>query len=153
MDNQELSEFLKKAKKSTYASESAPKVASSRVESKDYEYAEGDWLYHDTYFGGVSFIGEEVAYKAGKPVWGMNYNGFVVGKNVTEEDIDRSLRPALQVFNDEIIPVRGPEEFINENYKYTNNLKGDLSCFEGREEIVKAGQVIYYAVYHGGYIK
>lgn len=41
--------FLKKAKFNTYASNTAIKVASTRLNSKDYEYSEGEWIYHDTY--------------------------------------------------------------------------------------------------------
>ena len=48
----------------TYANESVKKLASSRDGSSDYEYCNDSMKYHDTYFGGVNFIGEEAAYKA-----------------------------------------------------------------------------------------
>lgn len=153
MEIRKLSEFLRGAKENTYASEKAEKVTSLRPGSNDYEYSEGNLVYHDTYFGGSYFIGEEIVYESGKPVWGMNYNGYVIGENVTEADIDKSLRPALKALDDEIIPVRGPKEFINDNYKYSNVVTGRLDRFEGREEITRDDKLIYYAVYHGGMIK
>jgi len=153
MNINKLSNFLKTAKRSTYASEKAKKVSSQRPGSKDYEFSEGPFIYHDTYFGGVNFIGEEVVYENEKPLWAMNYNGYVTDPNVTEKEIDKSLRAALKQEWKDIIPVRGPKEYIVENYKYTNNVKGDLTRFEGREEVTKDGKSIYYAVFHGGLIK
>ena len=57
-----LKDFLIEAKKQTYANGNVKKVESSRLNSFDYEYTDGAMLYHDTYFGGTDFIGEEVVY-------------------------------------------------------------------------------------------
>ena len=149
----ELTNFLKIAKKNTYASEIAKKSPSQRPGSKDYEYVDGSLTYHDTYFGGANFIGEEIVYEKNKPKWGMNYNGYVVDETVTEEEIDKSLRVALKQEYIDIIPVRGPKNFKVENYEYKNDVSGSLSRFEGREEILKDGNLIYFAVFHGGLIK
>ncbi|MEK7593950.1 MAG: DUF5680 domain-containing protein [Patescibacteria group bacterium] len=153
MDIKNLSNFLKRAKKNTYASETAKKDISQRPGSEDYEYKEGEFVYHDTYFGRVNFIGEEVVYKKGKPIWGMNYNGHVVGGGIAEADINKSLRVALRQDYDDMIPVRGPRYFRVENYEYKNNVSGGLDEFEGREEILKNGKRIYRALFHGGLIK
>ncbi len=153
MDIELLSGFLKKANKSTYASETAKKAKSSRLESRDYEYSEGNLLYHDTYFGGTNFIGEEIVYENGKPAWGMNYYGSTIDPVITEAEIDKSLRGALKQDYDDIIPVRGPRVYKIDNLEYTNNVSGDLSKFEGKEEITKDGKLIYSALFHGGLIK
>ncbi len=153
MDIEKLSAFLKRAKKNTYASEVAVKVTSQRPGSRDYEYIEGDLIYHDTYFGGTQFIGEEIVYENGKPTWGMNYNGYVLDNTVTEAEIDKSLRGALKQDYEDVIPVRGPRKFSVDNYEYTNKVSGDLMRFEGREEITKDNRAIYYALFHGGIIK
>ena len=152
MGIEKLSAFLKRAKKSTYASETAVKAAPQRPDSQDYEYIEDDLVYHDTYFGGTQFIGEEIVYDNSKPVWGMNYNGYVLDNTVTEAEIDKSLRGALKQDYENVIPVRGPLKFAVDNYEYTNKVDGDLARFEGREEIKKDGKPIYYAVFHGGVI-
>jgi len=153
MDIRTLTVFLKQANKATYASEKAKKVVSLRPGSRDYEYSEGHLTYHDTYFGGAYFIGEEIVYEHDKPMWGMNYNGFVIDETVTEAEIDKSLRSALKQDYDDMIPVRGPKNYKIENYEYKNSITGDLSRFEGREDIFKDGKLIYYAVFHGGMIK
>jgi hypothetical protein len=152
MNIKSLSNFLKIAKKNTYASESAKKVESQRFKSSDYEYSEGNFIYHDTYFGKTNFIGEEIVYENNKPIWGMNYNGYVLDKNTTEIEIDKSLRGALkQDFND-LIPIRGPKYYKIENLEYKNNIEGSLTRFEGKEEIYKNNKLIYYAIFHGGLI-
>ena len=154
MNTDQLSEFLKKAKKYTYVSEDAKKVASQRPSSKDYEYRDGPWTYHDTYFGGIHFIGEEIVYNDNKPLWGMNYNGYVTDATVSEAEIDKSLRGALkQLDYADIIPVRGPKNYKIDNYEYRNIVRGTLDRFEGREEVFKDNKSIYYAVFHGGLIK
>ncbi len=73
-----LTGFLIYAKKQTYANSNAPKLNSSRLGSNDYHFEEeieGEIMtYHDTYFGGIKFMGEEVVYRRDNiPKWGMNY--------------------------------------------------------------------------------
>lgn len=92
--------FLIRAKKQTYANSNIEKIKSSRLGSNDYEYeeeVEGQIIkYHDTYFGGTKFMGEEVVYCGEKvPKWGMNYYGITLDENLSEEAMDRVLRPAL----------------------------------------------------------
>jgi len=73
---------------------------------------------------------------------------------LSEEAMDKALRPALmQVGNDDIIPVRGPKEYINGEYKYTFNVLGDIDYFEGEETIYKNDVKIYSLKCHGGIIK
>ena len=57
-----IEDFLIEAKKQTYANETIEKAKSTRQNSKDYEYKKDNMVYHDTYFGGTNFIGEEVVY-------------------------------------------------------------------------------------------
>ncbi len=69
MDIETLSKFLNEANKATYANKTAPKVTSSRLKSEDYHFEKNGLIYHDTYFGGRDFIGEEIVYDNEKPVW------------------------------------------------------------------------------------
>ena len=153
--NTKLCEFLIKAKKQTYANENVKKQLSSRKGSFDYEYSSNNMTYHDTYFGGTNFMGEEVVYEENDtPIWGMNYYGITLDQTLSEEAVDKALRPALmQVGSDETIPVRGPKEYINGEYKYSFNVVGDLEYFEGEETIYKADTKVYVLKCHGGTIK
>lgn len=152
----DLYNFLIEAKKQTYANENVKKILSTRVGSYDYEYSSKNMVYHDTYFGGTNFMGEEVVYLSGKdvPIWGMNYYGVTLDKSLSEEAVDKALRPALmQVGKDNILPVRGPRKFVNGEYKYIFELEGDLDYFLGEEIIYKNDKKVYVLKCHGGLIK
>ena len=130
--------FLIEAKKQTYANENVEKQESSRNGSHDYEYSSNNMIYHDTYFGGTNFMGEEVVYEENDtPIWGMNYYGVTLD----------------QTLSDETIPVRGPKEYVNGEYKYSFKVVGDLEYFEGEETIYKADKKVYVLKCHGGAIK
>lgn len=150
-----IRDFLIEAKKSTYANGTAEKIESSRLGSKDYEYKKGNMLYHDTYFGGTNFIGEEVVYIDNKIYWAMNYYGVTLDENLGEEAMDNALRPALmQVgISENIIPVRGPREYKNGDFKYTFEVSGDLTNFSGIETIYKNDKKVYELKCNGGLIK
>lgn len=153
--NNDLYSFLITAKKQTYANKNIKKVSSSRTGSFDYEFSDGKMTYHDTYFGGTKFIGEEIIYTSdNSPVWGMNYYGVTLNENFNEELLDNVLRPALmKVGEDNILPIRGPKEYINNEYRYTFEVIGDLACFEGIETIYRNNEKIYVLKCHGGIIK
>lgn len=151
--------FLINAKKSTYANSNIKKVESSRVGSSDYHYEEiidnKKYIYHDTYFGGTKFMGEEVVYcDDSKPIWGMNYYGVTLDDTLGEEAMDKALRPALmKVGEDEnIIPVRGIAKFENNGYTYTFKTTGTIEKFDGIEQIYKDNNLIYELHCSGGMI-
>lgn len=153
ISDKELTVFLNAANKATYANKEAPKSASLRPSSEDYHFEQDDLVYHDTYFGARDFIGEEVVYKTGKPVWGMNYYGHVLKPEVSTKDAYTILRPALMQEYDDILPVRGPKEYVLENSRYTNKVEGTLDRFSGEENIYLDGELIYRCWYHGGSIE
>ena len=137
--NKELYQFLIEAKKQTYANANVEKQKSSRKGSHDYEYSSNNMIYHDTYFGGTNFMGEEVV---------------TLDESLSESAVDNALRPALmKVGEEDIIPVRGPKEFINGEYKYTFEVNGDLENFDGVETIYKGTKKVYILKCHGGKIK
>lgn len=154
INSKEFIDFLVKAKKGTYANGDASKSPSSRLLSKDYHYEDGNFTYHDTYFGGVKFMGEEVVYYNENILWGMNYYGVTLDSSLTEEVMDKVLRVALMKVGEDkdIIPVRGPKEFVNEDYPYTFNVDGDMENFVGTEQIYKDDKLIYELKCHGGFI-
>ncbi len=150
-----IEKFLIEAKKQTYANSTVEKALSTRLNSKDYEYKSDNMVYHDTYFGGTKFIGEEVVYIDNETYWAMNYYGVTIDENLGEEAMDNALRPALMMVGEDkkIIPVRGPREFINNEYKYTFEVEGNLDYFNGTERVYKKGVKIYELKCNGGLIK
>ncbi len=153
-------DFLIRAKKATYANSTIEKVKPSRIGSSDYQYEEivnnKKYTYHDTYFGGTKFMGEEVVYcDSNKPVWGMNYYGVTIDDTLGEEAMDMALRPALMKVGEDkdVIPVRGSSKFINNGYTYTFKVTGTIENFDGIEQIYKEHNLIYELHCSGGIIK
>ncbi|HNY04800.1 MAG TPA: hypothetical protein PKI92_03540, partial [Candidatus Woesebacteria bacterium] len=73
LDIKNLREFLVKAKKSTYASGDASKEIVELDKSTTLIFEEGDFKYHDNYFGGEPYGGREVVFFKGEPVYIMVY--------------------------------------------------------------------------------
>lgn len=148
-----LIRFLHKANKNTFANPNAKKVASMRPQSQDYHFEDGDFIYHDTYFGSRDFIGEEIIYQNQKPLWGMNYFGFILDDDVTDKELGAFLEKSIMQEYDDIIPVRGPREFSENNWTYKFSVDGNLARFSGQEEISRDGRVVYKLFVRGGLLR
>ena len=72
-----LTAFIVRAKAGTYVGD-GEHTSPCRSGSHDLRFTDGEWTYHDSYFGGTDFIGEEVVYFAEQPVWAMNYYGRIL---------------------------------------------------------------------------
>lgn len=153
IDPKELENFLNEANKSTYANKDAPKAFPTRLKSEDYHFEEGNLVYHDTYLGSKDFIGEEVVYKDGEPVWAMNYYGFILKPDASTEEVYDFLRQALMEDYDDILSVRGPKEYKKGQSIYRNAPEGTLDRFSGTEQIKLKGEKVYTCWYHGGSIE
>lgn len=157
LDESLLIRFLIEAKKSTYANANIEKDSASRLGSNDYHYEvklEGEMMrYHDTYFGGTRFIGEEVVYRESEtPKWGMNYYGITFDEDATEEMMDKVLREALSKVGEDstVLPLRGPSYFEKEGYTYTFQSNGTMENFTGVEQVYKDEILIFELHCHGG---
>jgi len=145
--NKQMIEFLIRAKKATYAGKGA-ETASSRINSHDLEYREGEYLYYDSYLGGDRFAGEEAIWISDIPYWSMNYVGRVIGENFSGDFLKEAL---LHVPEER--PYRGPQEYISGSYRYRCEVAGGFDWFQGNETIDYCGQLIYECCFHGGMIK
>ena len=142
--------FLIRAKQHTYAAGGAV-VASSRPHSKDLRYAEGSYLYLDTYLGDEDFIGEEAVWQDELPIWGMNYYGWMKAGEIPD-GFSECLKGALMAVPEEA-PFRGPAEFRRGEFVYRCEWQGEVMRFAGREEILHRNVSIYELVFHGGAVR
>ncbi|MBU3129090.1 DUF5680 domain-containing protein [Clostridium tagluense] len=145
--NEKIIEFLRTAKRSTYAGKGA-QIQSSRPNSHDLEYVEGNLKYIDTYLGGEQFIGEEALWKDDIPFWSMNYTGRIIGEGFS----GNFLKEALSLVTKEN-PYRGPMVYQNGQYKYHCIVNGEFKWFQGYEEIYFDDTKVYECFFHGGTIK
>lgn len=145
--NEDIIDFLSKAKKSTYAGKGSETKA-SRPNSHNYEYVEGDLKYIDTYIGGEQFSGEEVLWENDIPIWSMNYVGRILGEGFSGDFLKEVLR---LVPKDK--PYRGPVIYQRGEYKYHCIINGEFQWFQGYEEIYFNDNKVYECFFHGGSIK
>ncbi len=152
---EKLSQFLVRAKIVTYASGSDTfKVSPTLADAHQLEYAEGNLLYRDIYYGGTHFIGMETVFRGGQANWGMSYYGGILPGSSDSQisGMPSVLKAALQKIPLEA-PYRGPKYFTKEDYVYQNEIHGELFCFHGTEIISVEGQSIYRLRYSGGLIE
>ena len=146
-DLDQLIQFRLEANVNTYAA-FMNEVASTRLDSHDFRYQNGDYVYHDTYVGGEQFAGEEAVWKDGVTVYAMNYMGRVLSDGFSGNFLKEALRAA-----DVKMPYRGPELYQSGEYTYRCKVTGDFIWFQGYEEIYKEDIKVYECVFHGGLVR
>ena len=151
MDEAALLGFLLETSRRGYAAgQSATKVREADG-STTIVYGQGDWAFHDNYFGGEPYGGREVVFFQGRPVWMAVYYGWVDGAGVDAEQVyaflQRALREAPAAF-----PVRGAEEFAEGALTYRHSHHGGVRRFAGEETIHDGERHVYTARYLGGLV-
>ena len=150
---EKLDAFIVKAKAATYVGD-GQKTESCRPGSHDLKFEDGSFSYLDSYFGGTDFIGQEVAYFKGKPVWAMNYYGrILMPKKITAAEAGGVIKESLSKMYADKSRFLGGFEHTTGDFKYTDTNRGDVSSFTGKEWISRDGLKAYELEYHGGLIK
>ncbi|MNO60473.1 transcriptional repressor DicA [compost metagenome] len=145
--NNDMIDFLCRAKKSTYAGKGAEALP-SRPMSHDLHYSEGPYTYIDSYLGGEKFAGEEALWWEGQPVWSMNYIGRIVADGFNGGFLDEVLSLVPIEY-----PYRGPLIYHNGDFSYHCIVNGMFEWFHGYEEIFCKDNKVYECMFHGGNIK
>lgn len=147
-----LNAFIVRAKAATYVGD-GEHVAPCRSGSHDLRFSEGEWAYHDSYFGGTDFIGEEVVYLAEKPAWAMNYYGRILRDDLlTAAQAGQMIKASLSRMYRQGRFLGGFEHTEND-LTYIDLSEGNVDCFHGREIIRRGQEVAYELLYHGGLIR
>jgi len=149
---EQLNDFLVRAKAATYIGSGRESVP-CRPGSHDLEFREGVFHYLDSYFGGSDFIGEEVVYFEGKPIWAMNYYGRILApESITAEETGNILKKSLSKLYQQN-RFLGGFKYTDERDAYFDTNEGRIDAFNGKEWIERDGVRVYELVYHGGLIK
>ena len=148
----QLNTFIVRAKAATYVGSGA-KSLSYRPGSHDLQFHEGAFSYLDSYFGGTDFLGQEVCYFEGKPVWAMNYYGRILEPSlITAGAAGQIIQQSLsRMYNEG--RFLGGFEHSTRNGRYVDSSEGDVTSFVGREWIMRENVKVYELVYHGGLVK
>lgn len=147
-DEDALLDFLLRAKRATYAGGGAEEESSCRPNSHDLRYAEGEFLYFDTYLGGERFAGEEAVWFRGAPVWAMNYAGKTLSTLFEGAFLNHALARCAPD-----MPYRGPRVYREGQSLYRCAVAGAMDWFSGSEDIYVGDELAYTCVFHGGAIR
>jgi len=145
-----LLKFLIESNKAGYATGEEKQWIKEADGSTTIPFAKGGWRSHDNFFGGEPYGGRVVVFHKEKAVWIMVYYGWVV-EGVDVNPIYKILRNALALMPEEY-PFRGPKEYKEGEFIYTNLWKGDVERFSGEEKIMQGGKLVYKANYMGGLV-
>ena len=150
IDKELLQKFLIDSNKAGYAGGEERKWIKEPDGSTTISHQQGEWRSHDNFFGGEPYGGRVVVFYREKPVWMMVYYGWV-DAGVETNPIYAILRAALMQMPEEY-PFRGPREYQEGEYRYTNSWEGDVGRFSGEEKIMQGEKLIYKANYLGGLV-
>jgi len=150
MKIESLKEFLIASNKAGYAGGEEKKWIKEPDGSTTIPFEKGLWKSHDNFFGGEPYGGRTIVFFEDKPVWIMVYYGRVE-EGIEPKPLYGILRNALAQMPEDY-PFRGPKEYKEGEYAYTNSWQGEVDNFSGEEQITKAGILIYKANYIGGLV-
>ena len=150
MNNNDLRNFILQAGRATYASGDESIKQKQPDGSTTINYVNGEYRFHDNYFGGEPYGGREVVFLNEKPVWMMVHYGLVHAE-VEAKDVYGFLTKSLSSSIPEM-PYRGPAVFQEGDFKYVNDFTGDVDRFSGTEKIYRGEICVYEASYIGGFV-
>ena len=148
----EIERFIVDAKAACYVANGLIE-RSSRPESHDLSFHRDDWAYLDSYYGGTDFLGQEVVWHSGNPVWAMNYYGRVTDAALI--DAERAGAVIKSALSDLYRQGRFLGGFACHvlGFDYVDRSDGNYRCFSGVERILKGGLEAYRLDYNGGLIR
>lgn len=144
----ELIDFLVEARRVTYAIPHGTPVGDG---TEQMIYDRDEWRYRDRYAGQNPYGGHEIVWLNGDVIWMKNYIAEVLN----------DIRPMSEIyaFQREVLGqpdpnhlMRGPANYTNGLYRYTNSVEGDLAAFKGEEQILYQNEPVYRMIFHGGNI-
>ncbi|MEY2930178.1 MAG: hypothetical protein RL033_927 [Pseudomonadota bacterium] len=152
MEIRALEAFVVAAKRATYVG-NGRRAESSRSGSHDLTFEEGEFAYRDSYFGGTDFLGQEVVWHEGQPVWAMSYYGYIIApERIDAARAGATIKAALSALYEQG-RFLGGFEWSGPYGTYRDRSTGEVTRFQGRETIT-VGDVEAYALdYFGGLVK
>lgn len=145
-----LKHFLIDSNKAGYAGGDRKEWVKEPDGSTTIPFEKGPFKSHDNFFGGEPYGGRTIVFYEKKPVWMMVYYGWVA-EGVESDPVYDVLRNALMGMPVDF-PYRGPKEYKEGEFTYTNTWEGEVDRFSGEEQIKQGDKLIYKANYLGGLV-
>lgn len=107
------------------------------------------FTYEDEFYGGEPYCGNETIWNNGKVIFRCIYWGKV-DKDSSFSEVYTFLKKALRLGPNGVAVHRGPEEFKEGEFKYSNISRGDIHEFYSEERIFINEKEVYFAYFIGG---
>lgn len=130
-------------------SDTAAEYKDNEKDGKIITLEKDEWKYEDEFYGGEPYSGNETVWYGNKAVFRCVYWGKVTPE-VNFSDIYSFLKKALKEGPAGNCVHRGPENFIEEDLKYTNSCEGTIEEFVQIEKIFINDKEVYTAHFFGG---
>lgn len=105
----------------------------------------------DNYVGGEPYSGMTKIFFKNSVVWSMVYYGAVDKKvNGIKKVYEFLMKSLLRMPMN--YPYRGPKEFIEGNWRYSNEWEGEIDEFNGEEKIYLKSEMVFWTKYIGGLV-
>jgi hypothetical protein len=148
-----LERFIVTAKAAAYVGGKTEERVLFRPGAHEITFEQQNYRYLDSYFGGTDFLGQEVVWQEGTPVWAMNYYGRIIDpERLDGERAGAVIKQALTALYQEKRFLGG---FTYQHVfgEYVDQAAGDYRSFLGAERILVDNRLAYQLDYHGGLIK
>ena len=150
-NSDEIRKFILEAGKVDYSTGNEDFQKKETDGSLTIKYQNGDWQFRDNWFGGEPFAGQTVIWYKEEPIWTNVYYGGIHPKVEKSKEVLKFLQLALKNAPEDL-PIRGPSEFHQGEFRYLNVIQGELENFAGQEVIFQNGKEVYKAQYMGGLV-
>jgi hypothetical protein len=144
---EELAAFLVTAKLGCYAADDERQLRTLEDGGLEVSFTQGELCYRDRWYGGASFSGQELVWRAGRACWGMSFHGTTSPAAPAQlfhfhKQALRRVPPAA--------PWRGPALHREAAFTYVNDWGGTLARFRGVERIFQGDAELFRLEYQGG---
>lgn len=146
--SKELQTVLREFNLLGYADESAKYVDNGK-NGKIIRKQIGEYKYEDEFYGGEPYSGNETIWFKNKDVFRCVYWGKVA-KGIKFGELYDFLRMALMQGPNNNLVHRGPSEFTEDKFKYTNICEGTIDEFRQVERIFINNKEVYTEYFFGG---
>lgn len=152
-DQEKLYLFIAKALRKTYASLGVEEVSTNLDGFKELHFSEGKLTYKDSYTGFFKSRGFEVVKLQNTPIWMCSYGGGMAKpQKLLAFGTFTFLKKVFLADTQGFKTFRGPQIFSDKNWKYSYSQKGDVTEFQGYEEIHLNSELVFFHHIIGGEI-
>lgn len=154
VSDSKLYNFITLAAQSTYPANKPLEKSPQRPGFEEITFVHDSLNYRDSFVAGnLKSAGMELVRYNKQPIWYSNYGGGIVSSQskfggqaiafLKKAFLKRTSDPEFKSF-------RGPRSFDEDDWNYTYNQQGDVSEFNGYEEIKYKGKLVFYHRVFGG---